>query len=213
MGRGQTDAVRRAEGAKREAVPVATFLCPSRRQVKAYPYTHGTSFLNIDRPTEVCRSDYAGNAGDGTAAVPGGKCSAGDEQDFLGNFVDCAGIVFQKSEVTVADIRDGTTHTIFCGERHLNPDKYETSDASDNDQSAYIGHDRDVVRYGSASYAPQQDRPGVSSDFAFGSAHAGIFQAVYCDGSVRGIPYEIDLTTLDRLTHRRDGQVLDTSGL
>jgi hypothetical protein len=170
--------------------------------------------LNIDPPTEVCRSDYAGNAGDGSPVFPGGKCSVHWAEINDGNLVDCSGMLFQNSQVAVADIRDGTTHTLLAGERYLNPDHYETGAAGDNDQSAYIGHDLDVVRYTHDSHTPLQDRAGYAgTGFQFGGTHAGIFQVVFCDGSVRGIAYEIAPSLFKLLGHRKDGQVVDASSL
>ena len=41
----------------------------------------------------------------------------------------------------------------------------------------------------------------------FGSAHSGIFVAVFGDSSIRAIPFDTDLILLDRLGKRADGTV------
>jgi prepilin-type N-terminal cleavage/methylation domain-containing protein len=245
MGRGPDETVREAEGKKRESIPVATFICPSRRSVKVFPYTSppGFEISNIDRPDNVCRSDYAANAGDFTAVPNTGKCSGpavsvcpsgadpigatggplGDgglnssETGPNGNFANCSGVIFQTSEVNLADVRDGASRTLLIAERHVYVDHMEKGDADDDDQSAYVGFDRDGIRY--TAKPPRQDTPGDPPgappfcfyEFPFGSSHSGVFQAVFCDGSVRGIEYSIDMTIFQRLGHRKDGQVMDES--
>ena len=49
-------------------------------------------------------------------------------------------------------------------------------------------------RCGSSDYPPMQDRKGVGSTFAFGSAHTAGFNMAMCDGAVHFINYGIDMT-------------------
>jgi prepilin-type processing-associated H-X9-DG protein len=90
-------------------------------------------------------------------------------------------------------------------------------DGGDN-ESMYIGDNADISRWvgpegSNDAFAPQQDRIGFADVLRYGSSHSGVFQTVFCDGSVRGIAYEIDLVTLSRLGNRKDGQVIDSSKL
>ena len=217
MGKGSSDATRRAKGAIREGIPIATFLCPSRTSVRAFPtpYTFATSgfYNNIDWPPQVAKSDYAGSAGDGSDPTGGGRCSFGVVPDTTSLGVSsCSGMVFQMSQVPLRDIKDGTSKTILLGEKYMNPDFYETRAQNNDDQSAYVGHDGDLIRYTHLNYMPQQDTPGYAGMyFDFGGPHAGKFQVAFCDGSVRGIAYEIDSTTFQRLGHRKDGQTINDS--
>ena len=48
------------------------------------------------------------------------------------------------------------------------------------------------------------DEHGKSS--VFGSYHPGICQFVFCDGSVHGLPININLEILGRLASRNDGE-------
>ena len=56
-----------------------------------------------------------------------------------------------------------------------------------------------------------QDRPGVGPrlpESTFGSAHAGGFNMVFCDGSVHNISYDVDSLTHTYLANRLDGQTV-----
>jgi hypothetical protein len=56
-----------------------------------------------------------------------------------------------------------------------------------------------------------QDTPGLVDMGRFGSAHSGICQFVFCDGSIHAISTSIDAETHRRLGNRKDGMVLDES--
>jgi prepilin-type processing-associated H-X9-DG protein len=45
-----------------------------------------------------------------------------------------------------------------------------------------------------------------TADIRFGSWHTGICNFVFCDGSVRSLPFNIDINTLRLLAVRNDGQ-------
>lgn len=215
MGKGAADSVRRAEGAKMVAAPITIYHCPSRRQGKTRVFNHGTNFRNIDRPASVGRTDYAASAGDGGAGTdglyePGGPGSHAEAVNFTG-FVRTNGIIGVKSEYGIGEIKDGTTNTYMVGERYLTPDNYETGKDSADDQHAYMGFDRDIVRW--VNMVPQQDRKGFSGFQMFGSVHANGWHVTMCDGSVQSITYSIDAELHRRLGVRNDGLVVDRSRL
>ncbi len=54
-----------------------------------------------------------------------------------------------------------------------------------------------------------EDTPGYDHYLSFGSAHAGGFHVVFCDGSVRMLNYVIDHQVLRNLGNRHDGCVID----
>ena len=119
-------------------------------------------------------------------------------------------------------ISDGTSNTFLAGDKFVRPDLYEGNSDSD-DRGWADGWDADTMR--STGFPPLQDtlsgttgvyEPlfGVMADVVnFGSAHAAGFNAVFTDGSVHTIPYEIDILLFDRLGDRQDGEVVDLSGL
>ena len=86
--------------------------------------------------------------------------------------------------VRLTNIPDGSSNTILVGEKRMRPDKLGTAQAND-DQGYTAGWDRDEVVWG--IQPPQQDLPGQNGDYQFGSAHAGAFNALFADGSVRRI--------------------------
>ena len=133
--------------------------------------------------------------------------------------------------VEMQNITDGTSNTMLVGEKFVRPDLYEGGSSSD-DQGFSDGWDPDTMR--STCVPPLQDTLsgttgastanvfqlqndsvyGFSADVIFfGSAHPGGFNAVFTDGSVHTISYEIDPDLFDSIGDIRDGQIVDLSQL
>ncbi len=219
LGAGLTGTAKAEKLAECIRTPLSFQNCPSRRRAMAYP-NKTTYFLgvSVSLAPVAGRSDYAANMG--STSYWGGSSptsySAGDalsEQEWLdkyqsGNMYN--GIVYRRSEIPVAVVRDGLSNTYMIGEKYLMPDHYTTGHAGNDDQAMYVGHDQDVLR--STLWQPLQDRLGVSGYYTFGSAHSGAFNMAMCDGSVRPISYAIDSKTHLALGARADGQVIDQSG-
>lgn len=206
---------------------LATFVCPSRRQAVLYPYTQSSGWAphNSNQPSTAARCDYAVNAGDGDPNRTGscflGEVGYGPPSDYptgdsmswpcFANYY--SGVSYNRSEVSMADIKDGTAHTYMMGEKYLCVDYYETGQSGGDNQYNFQGFDRDLYRWASNdSYGygkPLQDSPGYDSYFNFGSAHAGIFHMAFCDGSVQAIPYSIDIQVHANLGNKADGLVID----
>ncbi len=231
---GRGSAATRADMLPMVGAPLPMFHCPTRRQAVAYPLasTPFTSFLAFNltacTPTDRCvlaRSDYAVNSGNFYRGDPTGPATLteADSTAYRFDYDDALGIngiSYQHSEVRIAQIGDGTSNTAMVGEKYLNPDDYDTGLDRADDQSAYVGHDRDMNRYfgngrnpdGSKRfelYLPIQDRPGYSGhgDYGiFGSAHPAGFQLALCDGSVRTVPYTIDGAVFWLYGGRDDGE-------
>lgn len=216
LGSGQTDAQKMATNTQVISTPLSGFNCPSRRDAK--PRKGGIQWaINANTSTVgVARGDYAGNGGDPPSTdTDGGPSSFAAAPGHTWSPTNVyTGILFPKSMITIAQVRDGTSHTYLVGEKYLNPDRYEDGGDVSDDWSMYAGAQGDVIRSTHVSWPPSQDWPGLSSfSFSFGSAHSGTFQIAFCDGSVHGIAYDIDPTIYSRLGNRKDGQVIDTSGL
>ena len=157
MGAGQPSILKRVALGELAAIPIATFNCPSRRAAEMYPYIHSSPFYNCTYPKGAGRTDYAANFG---SAVPYNQdgpstLAEGDaKDDSYWIATDNNGVSYQRSEITVSDIADGTSQTYMVGERYMNPDDYKTGSSSYDDQNMYMGHDWDIVRSAYIAYPP-----------------------------------------------------------
>jgi prepilin-type N-terminal cleavage/methylation domain-containing protein len=125
-----------------------------------------------------------------------------------------SGINFFGGEIKLKQITDGTSKTYMVGEKFLDPDAYDSDggiNGGDN-HSYFQGFDWDVNRWAASDSPPLRDTPGLNFYTQFGSAHAGTWQAVMCDGSVRGFSYDIEINVHRHFGNRSDGQVISDSG-
>ena len=111
--------------------------------------------------------------------------------------------------VTISDLKDGTSQTILVGEPHIPSDQLSKSPWNG---PAYMGrHVTHFARIGGPgvpiAHHPDDQRASV---YSFGSAHIGMCQFAFADGSARAINSSISTQILARLCHRSDGvQVAD----
>ncbi len=224
LGAGLGDTAKREAIGRRLQMPVSVFNCPTRRRSIAYPYPHGSPYHNATKPASIGRSDYAACGGDmsnptGSWAGPnsladGDGMSEAQWNGYPGGHNDATGVIYRRSQIQIAHIRDGTSNTYLLGERYLNPDRYYDGQLCADDQGWDQGYDFDTNRwtYPGEAFRPRRDTPGYNSnngcDVNFGSAHPAGFHMALCDGSVHRMSFSIDLEIHRRLGHRSSGQTI-----
>ncbi len=118
--------------------------------------------------------------------------------------------------VKAQQITDGLSHTLVISEKRLHTHEYEIG-AWHDDRGWSDGWDPDTVR--STNFPVRADAPkdpalpdeDRSYGFCFGSAHASGVNAVFADGSVHTISYDIEQLIFNSLGRREDGEVIDSS--
>jgi prepilin-type processing-associated H-X9-DG protein len=219
-----------AAAAKQQAMlvvvstPIELFNCPSRREPLAYPLVRNGDLANNLTACQayscsVARSDYQANSGSINCFEPdGGAAGSTIESGLAWEFkVEQNGVTYAKSEIKLGQITDGTSHTMMVGEKYINPDWYTDGNDPADDQNIFVGHDRDMNGYtidiSTRDVAPpMQDRKGAGGDgyyWRFGSAHPGGIHAVYVDGSVQHIEYDVDRLVWLKLGGRNDGDATE----
>lgn len=223
------------EGARAMLIdPITIINCPTRRPSRIYPTIKGVQFannsaLNSGRGILVGKSDYAANAGD--VSIGGGKTGPSglfglenygewltinkiglinpNIDGYNPNFPELTGISFQRSEVGIQHVTDGTSKTYFAGEKYLDAKGYEDGKDTGDNETWCTGHNNDNFR--TTALPPRQDVPGVEDGNFFGSAHHSIWNVAYCDGHVEAISYEIDPLVHKRNGNRKDGEVTSSN--
>jgi prepilin-type N-terminal cleavage/methylation domain-containing protein len=217
MAAGKPDAQKRQLLAEMAAMPIKAFVCPSRRTVTSWPAA--ASFaqpLNAEMPATCARSDYgactSGGYPDpvtGVVDLNSRPYNFASNTDFPKTIEEAKdedrwetdvfrsgkwhpnGVVTPHNPVRLRQIIDGTSRTYFGGEKFLDPDHYADGTLQNDDQNLFVGYDQDLII--SSFQAPLPDTPGLNSTFIFGSAHPAVFNAVFCDGSVHAVSFDIDL--------------------
>jgi prepilin-type N-terminal cleavage/methylation domain-containing protein len=232
------------EGARKMLLdPILIIKCPTRGNPLLTPTVKRPAFAKNSGPNPppinvvvVGHSDYAANAGDlSIGGGDGGPQSMSvanhPNQNWLtsnkiGRIADdnpdgtlyFTGISFQRSEVGIRHVTDGTSKTYFCGEKYLDPARFEVTEPAlidtGNNETWCTGHNNDNFR--TTSKPPLQDGQaprdgdGFNEDGnIFGSAHPSVWIVAFCDGHTEAISYDIDPKVHRYNGNRRDGEVIN----
>lgn len=113
-------------------------------------------------------------------------------------------------KVSFAKISDGASNTLLASEKRVSPSHYEGGLVSD-DKGWADGWDYDNLRSAMYPLEPDGDEADTSVHaklhYQFGSAHPGGINALFADGSVTGLNYDINRELFNQLGHRHDGEV------
>ena len=219
LGQGMPDNQKRDALARVIATPLSFMNCPSRREAR--PYTMRLQQRNSSPTPVAARTDYGANAGDHTWSEPYTPEPPSIDAVVNGTFKFpdhpyYNGICFEGHAVKIRQIPDGTSKTYMVGEKYVNPDHYATGADPSDDWSMYSGHQDDNHRVSGRPrsdgtclpsndcWLPLPDRSGLTNRCSYGSAHVSVWQVVYCDGSVKGMSYDIDVMPHVHASNRKD---------
>jgi prepilin-type processing-associated H-X9-DG protein len=199
--------------ARETLVPI--FSCPSRAGVNLVHDSQGNSG---DHDTLAARGDYAGNAGSDDPDEPFPDYWYPDANGvlitarmfFIPDYPDRR----WQSEISFKRITDGLSKTLLAGEKHIPLGNLDAQG------SLYNGDNQSNCARVAGRHSPLAKTPADRANCRtlnscqncvcdnFGSWHASISQFVFCDGHVASLSVDIDLTTLDRLATRADGEAI-----
>lgn len=161
--------------------PLAVFFCPTRRSPQAIPgpdnYVPPIQGGEIDR----AMSDYAASNRSST------------------------GVVRRYQPLRIAQVIDGTSHTLAVAEKRLN--LAHLGELQDDDNEGYtVGWNEDTIR--KTNDPPEPDFYGDGDgEKLFGSSHPGVINAAMADGSVRQIGFDVGEHEFDVLGNVADEAV------
>jgi prepilin-type N-terminal cleavage/methylation domain-containing protein len=216
-----------ADDAIRQTV-VPSYVCPSRRKPQTVPGT----LLQLIAP-----NDYVGNGGIiGPITDSLGSYQVAPYGDWtMSGTVVASGLshpqASQRRSIDLnAGIPDGTSNTLLLAEKRMNKQLYEVAGNPHNNYGWTQGYDAETigaVHNTTTSPVPPmavQDNdqnpvvytytgPTTLRAAQFGSPHAGSFNAVMADRSIRYIRYSVAPEVLRRACIRNDGQAYNVRNL
>ena len=115
---------------------------------------------------------------DGRAVLDGG----------IPDFQD--GLVRRMRRMSTDEVLDGLSSTYMIGEKYVPPESYDKGNDKGDKYPPWSGYSVSNIRWGHDS--PLRDQKGVKASNAFGSAHIGVFNMAFADGSVQAVTFDIN---------------------
>ncbi len=191
-------------------MPVPAYFCPTRGASRVLEGQGGLRAM----------IDYAGNAGSSKeGAIDYAQMGNGKDGVVVrmsNNKTSSLYATYGPPVVPSRQIEDGLSNTLMAAEKNLNVGRL--SGVQGNDDAGFTdGWDHDTLRWGRFQPVPDFTdatlEPSAIVQASFGSSHPGIFNSVFCDGSVRSLSYEVDLAVFKLVCSRNDGQIYDPNEL
>jgi prepilin-type N-terminal cleavage/methylation domain-containing protein len=191
------------------ATPITIYYCPTRRAPATYPnFVKDPTFADYRL---VAKCDYGLNGG---------------AADSIQSFYIKPGISESppwlqggaQPRVRARNILDGLSNTYLVGEKQMYSSRYTTGEDY-GDWGTFVNGTGFYISQTATRWSiqiPQKDpvKPTSGTVYGsvlndvindFGSAHASTWNAVFCDGSVHSLSYNISLTTHQALATRAAG--------
>jgi len=184
------------------ATLITTYICPSFRGSIVRDYAVPLS--------QRAMTDYTGNGGTYGLFSEVGQGSNSNDGPLIPS-------KYYSDQVRrIMDITDGTSNTLLIGEKYVNGNKAWTESECNDDKGYVDGWDNNTICFANGYRGPDgPPEPPVQIDrktnlnecgFNFGSIHQQLM-AVFCDGSVHAVNFDIDPMVWSNLCKIDDGNV------
>ena len=129
--------------------------------------------------------------------------------DYAGSNRDDDGIIRRYDPLRARQVHDGLSKTMVVAEKRLNLSLLGTPQPDDNEGYA-SGWNADTMRQTNKS--PEPDFYGTGDgEKRFGGSHPAAFNAVFADGSVHSISFDVDRHVFNRVGVVDDGEAYSNS--
>jgi prepilin-type N-terminal cleavage/methylation domain-containing protein len=196
---------------------LAVFVCPSTELGKLSPDSYLSASIPDINAVNQGALHYRANGGASTAEMIQGIWSNSSRH----NLYSTSGVVHPKSKVKYADITDGTSNTLLASETSSARGRallsrgwagiqpwtwgfynYENASPS-SPNNGFLMVDHKVLTY-PINYAGSY----FTSESPYTSNHPVGVNSVFCDGSVRFLPQNTPLATLQAMATKGNGEVV-----
>jgi prepilin-type N-terminal cleavage/methylation domain-containing protein len=200
--------------------PLRTFFCPSRRSPANFTYKNAN--FPAQNASFAAQPDYSSLKGTQFFIAPtdyaacNGNCAPGTT---ITSFTGSIGTVVIKAgngavltnlstptgitrnTVQITDITDGASYTLLLGEKAANPRGGPVLNEDDQGYaSGFAASNLNTIRFTDPTKLPlRDDEVSGPTGGAFGSPHAGTWNAVMADGSVQHLSYTMDASVFAAL--------------